>query len=111
MALARTEEFPDKDIKLSEWCKALAHPARIAILRILAGRGECICGDLVTELPLAQSTVSQHLKALKEAGLVKGEIDAPRSRYCVHRKNFERFILAFGDFGAELCHQLNDESC
>ena len=111
MALARTEDFPDKDTRLSEWCKALAHPARIAILRTLASRGECICGDLVIDLPLAQSTVSQHLKALKDAGLVKGEIDGPRSRYCVNQKNFEKFMLAMGEFGAKLSEKLGDASC
>lgn len=107
MAFSRKEDFPDKDILLADWCKALSHPARIAILRTLANRGECICGDLVLDLPLAQSTVSQHLKALKEVGLVQGEIDGPRSRYCINQKNFQKFIKAFGDFGARLSHELS----
>lgn len=111
MAIARKEEFPEKDLQLSEWCKALAHPARIAILRTLANRGECICGDLVIDLPLAQSTVSQHLKALKEVGLVQGEFDGPRSRYCVNQKNFKKFIKMIGDFGLKLTEKLDDESC
>lgn len=111
MALARTEDFPDKDLQFSDWCKALGHPARVAILRTLASRGECICGDLVTDLPLAQSTVSQHLKALKEAGLVKGEIDGPRSRYCVNRKNFDKFMKMMGEFGFKLSQQMDDSSC
>lgn len=111
MALARKKEFPDKDLMLADWCKALSHPARIAILRTLASKGECICGDLVLDLPLAQSTVSQHLKALKEFGLIQGEIDGPRSKYCVNRKNFERFIKAFGDFGIKLTEKLSDETC
>jgi ArsR family transcriptional regulator len=98
MTLARTEDFPDKDTQLSTWCKALAHPARIAILRTLAKRKECMCGELVFDLPLAQSTVSQHLKALKEAGLVKGEIDGPRSRYCINDRNFKKLIAYFGSF-------------
>jgi DNA-binding transcriptional ArsR family regulator len=102
MAITKKENFPEKDQILSEWCRALAHPARIAILRTLAEKGECICGDLVLDLPLAQSTVSQHLKALKEVGLVQGEVDGPRSRYCVNRKNFEKFLKVFGDFGAKL---------
>lgn len=106
MALARKEEFPEKDLQLSEWCKALAHPARIAILRNLAKRGECICGELVLDLPLAQSTVSQHLKALKEAGLVQGEIDGPRSRYCINAKNFEKFLKIFDEFGMKLNKEL-----
>ncbi len=106
MALSRNDEFPVKDLTLSKWCKALSHPARIAILRNLASRGECICGDLVLDLPLAQSTVSQHLKALKEAGLVQGQVDGPRSRYCINQKNFEKFIKAFGTFGNKLNKKL-----
>ena len=111
MALARKEDFPDKDLTLADWCKALAHPARIAILRHLANRGECICGELVIDLPLAQSTVSQHLKALKAAGLVQGEIDGPRSRYCVNRKNFEKFLKIFSEFGFKLSEKLGDLDC
>ena len=111
MALSRKEEFPEKDIQLAEWCKALSHPARIAILRNLASHGECICGDLVIDLPLAQSTVSQHLKALKVAGLVQGEVDGPRSRYCVNRKNFEKFIKTFDVFGARMKEKLSNQDC
>lgn len=111
MALSRKEEFPEKDLQLAEWCKALSHPARIAILRNLASRGECICGDLVIDLPLAQSTVSQHLKALKLAGLVQGEVDGPRSRYCVNRRNFERFIKVFGIFGLKMNEKRIGENC
>ena len=90
MALARKEEFPRKESDLADFAKALAHPARLAILMALAEKRECICGDLVMDLPLAQSTVSQHLKALKEIGLIRGTIDGPRSRYCVDWKVFER---------------------
>jgi len=63
--------------------KALAHPVRVRILRVLAARRACICGDLVDLLPLAQSTVSQHLKVLKRAGLIHGEVDGPRTCYCI----------------------------
>lgn len=111
MALARKDDFPDKDLQLAEWCKALAHPARIAILKTLATRKECICGDLVIDLPLAQSTVSQHLKSLKEAGLVQGEVDGPRSRYCINRRNFEKFLRAFSGFGEQVEKDLKDQSC
>ena len=68
---------------LARACKALSHPARLTILQILARRGTCICGELVDVLPLSQATVSQHLKVLKEAGLIVGEIDGPRSCYCI----------------------------
>ncbi len=81
MAIARKAGFPDKDVTISELARALAHPARLAILRLLAQRGECLCCDLVDDLPLAQSTVSQHLKALKSVGLIRGKVDGPRSRY------------------------------
>lgn len=76
-------DLPD-DETLAVMAKAVAHPARIAILRLLAHRETCITGDVVAELPLAQSTVSEHLRVLREAGLVQGEIEGPRTRYCVN---------------------------
>lgn len=76
-------ESPDDD-RLAEMAKAIAHPARIAILRLLAQRETCATGDVVAELPLAQSTVSEHLRILREAGLIQGEIEGPRTRYCVN---------------------------
>jgi len=72
-------------------CKALGHPARIAIVAHLLDRDTCICGDLVNLLPLAQSTVSQHLAQLKSSGLIAGEIVGPRTCYCIDRHVFERF--------------------
>ena len=80
---AKTDLFPPDLARLAEAAKALGHPARLAILQTLAERGTCVCGEVVDELPLAQATVSQHLKALKAAGLVRGEVDGPRSCYCV----------------------------
>ena len=68
---------------LARLAKALGHPARVAIMRLLMRREACVCGEIVEELPLAQSTVSQHLKQLKEAGLIRGEVDGPRVCYCV----------------------------
>ncbi|TVQ87928.1 MAG: ArsR family transcriptional regulator [Deltaproteobacteria bacterium] len=69
--------------QLAKLAKALGHPARVAILRLLLSRETCVCGEIVDELPLAQSTVSQHLKQLKQAGLIRGEVDGPRVCYCV----------------------------
>jgi len=69
--------------QLARLAKALGHPARVAIIRLLLRRDACMCGEIVDELPLAQSTVSQHLKQLKEAGLIRGELDVPRVCYCV----------------------------
>lgn len=83
VGLAKSEEFTVKDNNVAKYAKALAHPARVAILRLLIKRAACICGDIVDELPLSQSTVSQHLKELKEAGLIKGEIEGVRICYCI----------------------------
>ncbi len=73
---------PDDDT-LAALAKAVGHPARLKILRLLAHRDTCMTGDVVAELPLAQSTVSEHLRVLREAGLVQGEIEGPRTRYCI----------------------------
>ena len=79
------------DAELARLAKALAHPARVAILRRLLAQGECVCGDIVSGLPLAQATVSQHLKVLKDAGLIAGEVDGPRVCYCVDPEIVKRF--------------------
>jgi DNA-binding transcriptional ArsR family regulator len=79
------------DREFATLARALGHPARVAILRTLIQRGECICGEIVEVLPLAQATVSQHLKVLKEAGLVRGEVDGPRVCYCVDPMTVRRF--------------------
>lgn len=89
MGTAKTEEFTVRDNKIARYAKALAHPARVAILQVLIKRQNCICGDIVDELPLSQSTVSQHLKELKEAGLVKGDIDGAKVCYCIDEKEWE----------------------
>jgi ArsR family transcriptional regulator len=86
MPTATKPSFTQRQERLAKGLKALAHPARLAIVQILAEREECICGEIVDDLPLAQSTISQHLKALKEAGLVKGTIDGPRTCYCLAPK-------------------------
>lgn len=85
MGKSNTELFADRHNQLAAIAKALAHPARVAILEVLMKKGTCICGDIVEELPLSQATVSQHLKAMKSAGLIKGEIDGKFSCYCVDR--------------------------
>ncbi|WP_439883155.1 ArsR/SmtB family transcription factor [Pontibacter sp. MBLB2868] len=86
MGATKKEEFSEADILVASYAKALAHPARIAILRVLLDRTTCICGDIVEQLPLSQSTVSQHLKELKDAGLIKGEIDGKKVCYCIDEK-------------------------
>jgi ArsR family transcriptional regulator len=86
----RPVEGKEADEELAALAKALGHPARVQILRILARRTACVCGDIVDELPLAQSTVSQHLKVLKEAGLIRGDVDGPRVCYCIEPRTLRR---------------------
>jgi ArsR family transcriptional regulator len=92
----RPVEGAGADEELALLAKAVGHPARVQILRLLVRREACICGDIVDELPLAQSTVSQHLKVLKEAGLVRGEIDGPRVCYCVEPRALRRLKALMG---------------
>lgn len=89
-------EGPEADADLATLSKALAHPARVQILRLLSRRNACICGEIVDELDLAQSTVSQHLKVMKEAGLVQGEVDGPRVCYCLDARVLRRFKALVG---------------
>ena len=84
------KEFTAEDKRLAIYAKALAHPARVAILQLLIQKQACICGDIVEELPLAQSTISQHLKELKEAGLIKGEIEGVRVCYCINEVEWKK---------------------
>jgi len=98
MGLTKTEIFSDKQNKLAQMMKALAHPARIAIIQQLVKANACICGDLVDELGLAQATISQHLKELKNAGLIRGTIDGTSVCYCIDEKvwkNYRKELEAF----------------
>ncbi|MGE0773164.1 MAG: ArsR/SmtB family transcription factor [Cyclobacteriaceae bacterium] len=107
MGLTKTEEFTRNQNKIASLAKALGHPARVAILQFLTRRQACVCGDIVEELPLSQSTVSQHLKELKQAGLIKGEIDGPSICYCIDEKKWleARKIIdnLFEDFTSRCC--------
>lgn len=80
----------------AELCKALGHPARVMIINYLKRIDRCLCGDIVEMLPLAQSTVSQHLKCLKEAGLIKGEVEGPKTCYCLDRTMLKKFTRMAG---------------
>ncbi len=82
------DHYTEESVQLAKFCKALAHPARITILKLLFSREECICSDIVREIPLAQSTVSRHLKELKTAGLIQGNITPPQIKYCINRQNW-----------------------
>ena len=96
MGLSKTEEFTKTQNDLASYAKALAHPARIAILKHLIKTKSCVCGDIVDELPLSQSTVSQHLKELKDAGLIKGNISGASVCYCIDEDNWEKAKTAIG---------------
>jgi ArsR family transcriptional regulator len=106
MGLAKTEEFTKAQNDVASLAKALGHPARIAILQFLMKSKACFCGDIVDELPLSQSTISQHLNELKKVGLIKGDIDGPGVCYCIDEKNWNRarkVLLALLDAPANCC--------
>ncbi len=94
----------DNQEKLARYAKALGHPVRVYVMQLLSKQACCYSGDLSEELPIAKSTLSQHLKELKDAGLIQGEIEAPRIKYCVNRENWEEAKQLFGGF-----LQLNQE--
>lgn len=100
----KTKQYTEKQEQLARFAKAMGHPARIAILSFLAKQDSCYFGDIHEELPIAKATVSQHLKELKDAGLIQGEIEAPKVRYCINRENWEFARLLFVEF-------LNDCAC
>jgi ArsR family transcriptional regulator len=92
----RPVEGSEADEELARVARALGHPARVRIIRLLERRQACICGDIVDVLPLAQSTVSQHLKVLKDAGLIRGEIAGPRTCYCIEPRALRRLKALIG---------------
>jgi len=91
MGITKSEIYTDKQNKLATMLKALAHPARIAIIQHLVRSEACICGDLVEELGLAQATISQHLKELKQIGIIKGCVEGTRISYCIDEKVWKQF--------------------
>ncbi len=97
MGLSKTEEFTKTQNELAALAKALGHPARIAIVQYLIKTRVCVCGDIVDELPLSQSTVSQHLKELKKVGLIKGNIEGPSVCYCIDEKVWTRAKKMIGE--------------
>ena len=91
------KDYTSQQEQLARFAKALAHPARIAIMNFLAKQDTCYFGDIHEELPIAKSTVSQHLKELKEAGLIQGEVEAPKVKYCICRENVRLAQELFGE--------------
>lgn len=103
------KEYSTKQEQLARFAKALGHPARIAIIHFLAKQETCYFGDIHEELPIAKATVSQHLKELKEAGLIQGEIELPKVKYCINQENWRLAKELFGEFfGPSACKK---ESC
>ncbi len=104
MAFSKADEFNSELNELAQFAKAIAHPARIKILEHLAAKESCFCGDIVKELPLSQSTVSQHLKALKEAGLIEGEVEPPAVCYCINSKKLEKIYKQLRALFSKVCN-------
>ena len=93
-----SKEYSIRQERLARFAKALGHPARIAIMQFLAKQETCYFGDINEELPIAKATVSQHLKELKDAGLIQGEVEAPKVKYCINRANWQLAKELFGGF-------------
>lgn len=108
MGTTKTEHFTDKQNTIAMLAKALGHPARIAILEYLVKVDACICGDIVNELPLAQPTVSQHLKELKNAGLIKGNIEGNAICYCIDEKGLQKLQSYFASISTKLEKKKNN---
>ena len=108
MGATKTDHFTDKQNEIATLSKALGHPARIAIIEYLIKVDACICGDIVAELPLAQPTVSQHLKELKNAGLIKGDIEGNTICYCIDEKVLSKLQNYFGNISTKLEKKRNN---
>lgn len=108
MAQNKKRIFEQEHQDIAEFARILSHPARLHILKMLAQRNTCICNEIVEVMPLAQSTVSQHLKELKKAGLVKGEIEGPRSCYCINWDRLNELIKQHSEFIREIMAMRED---
>lgn len=109
MGISKTITYSEQEIRLAKYVKALAHPARMAILNLLLQKKACVCGDIVDELPLSQSTVSQHLKELKEVGLIKGDIEGVSVCYCINPVVWNEISEQLGIFFNQL--RVQDPTC
>ena len=108
MGATKTEHFTNKQNAIATLAKALGHPARVAIVEYLMKVDNCICGDIVNELPLAQPTVSQHLKELKNAGLIKGSVEGNAICYCVDEKGFDKIKSFFQNINTQIENRKTD---
>ncbi len=96
--MIKTEVITDKQKRMARYAKAMGHPIRLYVLERLATQSCCYSGDLTDILPIAKSTLSQHLKELKEAGLIQGEIEAPKIKYCINKENWKEVQILFKEF-------------
>ncbi len=103
MAKTKPKHFSTDELILANTAKAMAHPARIKILKILSKYNVCLCGEIVDLLPLSQATVSQHLKELKRVGLIKGEIEGPKTCYCINEELLEELTKQLTKFLNNVC--------
>lgn len=102
-------EYTEGQEQLARFAKAMGHPARVAILEFLAAQSCCFFGDIHEVLPISKATVSQHLKELKEAGLIQGEIEAPKVKYCINRANWQVASALFAEFFGEKARGIREE--
>lgn len=107
MGISKSAHFNEQQNSLANIARALGHPARVAIVEFLLQQKECVCGDIVSELPLAQATVSQHLKELKTAGIIKGNIEGNSICYCLNEETIAEFISFLTNITTALSHQRN----
>jgi ArsR family transcriptional regulator, arsenate/arsenite/antimonite-responsive transcriptional repressor len=105
------KKFTERQEEIANLANALAHPIRVAILDLLASKACCYHGDMADELPIANSTLSQHLKVLKDAGLIQGEITPPKTKYCIHRDNYKKAGEIFGFFFEVPVEAISNEEC
>jgi DNA-binding transcriptional ArsR family regulator len=107
MGISKSSHFNEQQNSLANIAKALGHPARLAIVEFLLQQKECVCGDIVSELPLAQATVSQHLKELKTAGIIKGNIEGNSICYCLNEETIAEFISFLSNITTTISNQRN----
>lgn len=111
MGVTRTDLFSDTQNEIAQFAKVLGHPARIAILQYMAQANSCINSDLVNELGLAQATISQHLKELKQAGLIKGTINGTAMNYCIHLENWGKITQLFNELFTQTARCYSNCDC
>ena len=111
MTHPKSIDYKEDEIALARYAKALGHPARIAIIKYLASMSDCCFTDILNELPIAQATVSQHLKELKDSGLIQGNIEPPKVKYCINQENWNKAQEMFYSFLGSAKSVCKNSSC